>query len=281
MRPRRTLARGQADFDREKTLHAEGIVSDSALDAARQSLAVAQAAFESARLDAASLDDHGAERRRVQAAVEQARGSLAGAAARLEHTRVRAPADGIVLTRDVEPGDAVQPGRVLMEMAVKAETQLTAEPDEKNLSLLAAGQKALASADAFPERLFPARVVYVSPSVDRSRGTVEVRLAVDQPPDYLRPDMTISVDIEVGRRASALAIPAGAVRDPTSARPWALVVRGGRAVRLDLGLGARGEAWFEVLGGLVEGDLVVPRDVKGVVIGQRARPLLQDAAARR
>jgi HlyD family secretion protein len=253
-------------------------VSDSQRDATRQALAAAQASFETARLQAASLGDQGAERRLAQAALDEARGALASAEARLLHTRITAPGDGLVLTRDVEPGDAVQPGRVLMEMTVAAEVQLTAEPDEKNLALLAPGQKAIASAEAFPEGRFDARVIFVSPSVDRSRGTVEVRLAVDQPPEYLRPEMTVSVDIEVGRRAGALAIPASGVRDPTTEKPWALVVRDGRIVRVELALGVRGTSWLEVRSGLVEGDLVVPRDARGVVIGQRVRPVVRAAA---
>ena len=80
--------------------------------------------------------------------------------------------------------------------------------DERNLGKLALGQKALASADAYPDQRFAAVVSYINPGVDITRASVEVKLTVADPPDYLRQDMTVSVDIEVareGRRAGAAA----------------------------------------------------------------------------
>ena len=269
-----SLRKTQADFGRIRGLAEVGVVSTEQLDQARQGRDVAQGAQEVARLELANLADSGAERRRVGAALVQTQAALAAATARLGHTRITAPAAGQVLTRSVEPGDAVQPGSVLMEMIVRGETQLTAEPDEKNLALLQVGQHALASADAFPDQRFPARVIYVSPSVDAQRGTIELRLAVDDPPGYLRSDMTVSVDVEVARRSSVLAVPADAVREPTSATPWVLIAKDGRVVRRDVRPGARGESWIEITSGLGEGDLVIPAGAKAIVAGQRvhARP---------
>jgi HlyD family secretion protein len=225
-----------------------------------------------ARLEAESLAPNGAESRRAEATLAQARGALAAAEARLGYTRIHAPGKGVILTRDVEPGDAVQAGQVLMEMSLDAPTQLASEPTEKNLAVLAPGQKALASADAFPGERFTARVIYVSPSVDAERGTVEVRLAVDDPPPYLRPELTVSVEIEVARREGVLAVPVDGVRDPTSSTPWVMTLRDGRVERQDVRLGAQGESWVEVIEGLVEGDWVVPSTAAGIVLGQRARP---------
>jgi HlyD family secretion protein len=274
-----TLRTATVDFDRIEALHRDGIASTEQLDKARQSLNVARAACEAARLEALSLGKGGTQRRRIEAALEQSRGDLVEAQSRLAHTRITAPADGVVLTRDVEPGDAVQPGRVLMEVSLRAETQLTAEPDERSLAVLRPGQSAVASADAFPDARFPASVVYVSPSVDAERGTIEVRLAVEDPPDYMRPDMTVSVDIEVARKRAVLTIPTGVVRDPMGERPWVLVLRHGRLARQEIGLGARGERWTEVTAGLEEGDLVLPVAARAVAAGQRARARVIDADA--
>jgi HlyD family secretion protein len=274
-----TLRTATVDFQRIEGLHRTGIASAEQLDQARQSLAVARAGCEAARLKASSLAKGGTQRRRIEAALQQARGNLAEAQSRLKHTRITAPADGVVLTRNVEPGDAVQPGPVLMEVSLSAETQLAAQPDEKSLALLRPGQSAVASADAFPDARFAARVVYVSPSVDAERGTIEVRLAVENPPDYLRPDMTVSVDIEVAHKPSALTIPTDVVREPMAERPWVLVLRHGRLERREITLGARGERWTEVTTGLEEADLVVPAAVRGVAAGQRARARVIDADA--
>lgn len=182
-----------------------------------------------------------------------------------------APADGVVIQRSVEPGQTVSLGAELLILARAGGTQLIIEPDETNLPLIAAGQPALASAEAFPERSFPAEVVFIAPAVDRLRGTIEVKLNVPAAPDYLRTDMTVSVEIEVGRRDDALVLPADAVRDLALDQPWVLVVDAGEAVRRDVGIGLRGDGLVEIREGLGEGARVVAS--ASVQAGTRVRPV--------
>lgn len=132
---------------------------------------------------------------------------------RLDRAEIRAPVDGVILSRSIEPGEVAAAGRTLMVLARTGLTQLVIEPDEKNLSLLRVGQSATASAEAFPDRTFGARVAFIAPSIDPTRGTVEVRLEVPEPPAYLRPAMTVSVEVEVAEKRGALVLDAGAVRD--------------------------------------------------------------------
>ncbi len=112
---------------------------------------------------------------------------------------------------------------------------------------------------------------YINPGIDALRGAVEVKLRVPQPPDYLRQDMTVSVDIEVGRRADAVTIPSGAVFDAASAAPWVLVVDGSHAVKRPVKLGLRGEGRIEIVAGLAAGDHVVAAAGAGIAPGQRVR----------
>ena len=249
------LSQAEVKLTRQRTLAEAGSVSRSDLDDAIQARDLAASQVESARIQASAAAS-GADRRSALAALEQARGAEQAAAARLENLSVRSPSAGVVTDRDVEPGDVVQPGRALLVVARDGATQLSVLPDEKNLALLRLGQPATASADAFPDRTFPARVAYIAPAVDLSRGTVEVKLDVDSPPAYLRPDMTVSVNVETGRDPQALVLAAGAIRDP-SASPWALVVRDGRASRQPVTLGMRGDGKVQVLTGLAPGEWVV------------------------
>jgi HlyD family secretion protein len=168
-----------------------------------------------------------------------------------------APAAGTVLIRDVEPGDAAQPGRTLLELALDGPTEIVVFPAEENLGGIRVGALATASADAYPEQSFPARVSLVAPSVDAAQGTVEVRLRVDEPPPYLLPDMTLSVNIEAGRREGASVLPEEAVRGLGTPGPWVAVVRDGRLERQDVEVGLRAGAWVEILSGLAESDAVV------------------------
>jgi len=165
----------------------------------------------------------------------------------------------------------VQPGKELMALAPAGETQIVVQIDEKNLGLLAVGQKAIASADAYPAQRFAAEVVYINPGVDPLRGAVEVKFRVPEPPAFLRQDMTVSVDTEVARRSDTIVVPSDAVRDASGAHPWVLAVRGLRAARLPVKLGLRGDGRVEVLEGVEPGDNLIPASNALVKPGQRVR----------
>lgn len=267
------LAQARRDLSRAEALGKDGLLSDRDLEDARRAVGLAVSRERSAALTARSAAPGGAEERRVTAEVAAARAAEAAAAARLALHSVEAPADGTVLTRTVERGDVVTPGTALFTVALDAETLLLAQPDERNLASLSVGQRARASADAFADRSFPAEVVLVSPGVDLAKGTVDVRLRVPEPPPYLRPDMTLSVEIETGRKASALVVPVASVLDPRT-KPWVLVVEGGRAARRDVTLGLLGGDVAEVVAGLAEGEPVLLPEVPPVLPGERVRTVL-------
>ena len=260
---------------RNQELHAKGFIGQAALDDAQRNLDVAESQWRAAQVQAQSSRPAGSDAALARTALEQARASHALAAARLAQHTVYAPADGVLIGRNVEPGAIVQPGKDLMLLAPAGDTELVVQIDEKNLAKLALGQKAQASADAYPAGRFDAQIVYINPGVDAARGAVEVKLGVPSAPATLRQDMTVSVEIEVARRANALVIPAEAVRDAASAQPWALAVRDGHAVRVPLKLGLRGDARIEVLegipGGVTAGERLVPPANGLVKAGQRVR----------
>lgn len=278
--PQRAQAVRQAEVEQEQarkaleraqSLFEVGAMTRSQLDDARAAQELARSRLASAEAQATASAQGGSEQRLAEAALAQAEAERASAEARLAQTVLTAPVAAAVLRRDVEPGDSVQPGVALLVLARVGDVQLTVEPDERSLAYLQPGQPALASADAFPRERFPARVRTVAPSVDPERGTVEVKLELPQPPGYLRPGMTVSVDIEVGRRDGALLLPTEAVRDASSDTPWVLVLQEGRAARREVRLGLKGEGRVEVVEGLQEGDVVVTSPPRQVRPGQRAR----------
>lgn len=259
------------DTERLQDLFEAGGLSQQELEVAVRSAEAAQARLERARNSAASLAAGGADRRSAEAGVAQARQSVDGALARLENTRLRAPAAGTVLIREVEPGDAVQPGRVLLEIALDGPTELLIFPDERAVAALSEGQAATASADAYPDDRFDATVSRIAPVVDPEQGTIEVRLAVPSPPAYLLPDMTVSVNVELARRADAWTLPLEAVRAPLSDTAWVLVLRDGRAARAPVELGIRDERFVEVTGGVTEDDRIIAAPPGAVDPGDRIR----------
>jgi HlyD family secretion protein len=270
------LSNARAQYERNQQLFKSGYVGQAALDDARRNVDVAETQVETAHKQVQTAQPAGSDSALAVTALEQARANLQAARARHKYTTISAPADGTLIARNVERGDVVQPGKALMVLSPAGETQLVLQLDERNLSRLSLGLKAVASADAYPAQRFDAEVVYINPGVDAQRGTVEVKLRVPQPPDYLRDDMTVSVDIEVARRTAVLTLPADAVRAGDGHSPWVLAVRDGRAVKQPVKLGLRGEGSVEIVEGLAEGELAVATGTAGVSPGERVRPSLHE-----
>lgn len=255
----------QASREATRRRNAEaGILSAEEIEQAVEAERVARNNYETVRLKAAAL---------APGQVEEAslREQLSVAQAQLAKTKIRATVAGTVLTRDVEPGDLVQPGRTLFTIAMDGNTEIRVPLDERNLSRLALSQKATAIADAYPDKPFPARINFIAPSIDPQRGTVEVRLSVDPVPDFLRQDMTVSVNVETGRRDRTLAIPNDALGKVQGDQATVLLVRDSKIQRQKVKLGLRGLAMSEVISGLKVGDQVLSDATSTLKDGTRVR----------
>ncbi|MFC5499402.1 efflux RND transporter periplasmic adaptor subunit [Caenimonas terrae] len=267
------LDNARAQLRRNADLFRQGFIGQAALDDLQKAVDLAQAQLHSAQKQVETARSGGSDHAIAVTALQQARASADAAHSRLRYATIEAPVAGTLIDRSVEAGDVVQPGKALMVLSPAGETELVVQIDEKNIHLLALGQQARASADAYPESRFDARLVYINPGVDAQRGSVEVKLAVAEPPAYLRQDMTVSVDIQVAARPAAVLVPTDAVHDVDAAAPWVLRVEEGRARRRPVRLGLRSGGLSEVLDGLRAGDLVVPAAEARIRDGSRLRPL--------
>lgn len=260
------LAQASRELERRRDLVERQLLARETLEQAAQAETVARSVAEQARL---ALDALVAG----NSAEAAARARVANARAQLDKTVIRAEVAGTVLTRNAEPGDLVQPGRVLFEIAPTGDTELLVPLDERNLAVLAIGQPAQAVADSFPTQPFAATVSFIAPGVDPQRGTIDVRLTAAPPPAFLRQGMTVSVNVETGRRAGALVVPNDALTllDGNRAELW--LVSGGRATRRAVELGLRGLSQSEVTSGLQAGDWILADAQAPVAEGERVRPV--------
>ena len=249
----------QADFERTQALVVKGFLSEARLDEAKRGVAVAQAQLASAQAQRVAIAEQGTEVAQAQAQLALAGSATVAARARLAQSVLTAPADAKVLTRLVEPGQIVQPGRTLLSLALIGPTQLVAQVDERYLEQLQVSQTATALADAYPDQRFAARIQSIAPLVDAQRGAIEVKFSLlQQPPAFLREDMTLSIEVETARRERALVLPVNALRgneSSNSAMVW--IARDGRVEERKVRLGLRTLSAVEVLEGLAEGDLVL------------------------
>ncbi len=252
------------EAERAAALLARGLIAKEQAEQAAETREIAQAQAARAAAVAEALAPGGVEEKLL-------RERIGTATALLARTAVRSLIAGTVLRRLAEPGDVLSAGRGIVEVAVDGPTEIVAQVDERNLDRLALGQPALVSADAFPERREPGEVSFIAPAVDAQTGTVEVRVRVPEPPAYLRQDMTVSIDVEVGRREDALSLPLDALRNPRAGSAEVLAVREGRVERVTVRTGLRGLDRVEVLEGLAAGEFVLP--ARAVVEpGARVRP---------
>lgn len=264
---RTNLDQATRERERRDALYERGLLSVELREQARRAEIVARVAHERARLAAASLAEGGSEEQMLRQRLEAARVALS-------RTRIHTQVDGIVQSRAVEPGDLVQPGRTLLEIARAGGREILLPLDEKDLAPVAPGQLAQVVADAYPERAVPARVSYLAPAVDTSRGTLDVHLDLLDPADFLRQGMTVSVNIETGRRERALVLPNDALFVREGSRGEALRVKGGRVERVAVRLGLRGTGLSEVVEGLEPGDRVLAAaEEEGRRVRLRERPL--------
>ena len=221
--------------EREKSIEAEKLARNN---------------LESARLKVASLAPDKVEETKL-------REQLAALQAQLAKTKIRAEVSGIILTRNVEPGDLVQPSQTLFTIALDGATEIRVPFDERNLPLLALQQKAAVITDAYPDQPFPAHINFIAPSIDAQRGTIDIRLTVDPVPDFLRQDMTVSVNVETNKRERTLVIPNDALSSISGNKAMVILVRDRKIQRHPITLGLRGLVMSEVVAGLKEGDHVL------------------------
>jgi HlyD family secretion protein len=190
-----------AQLQKLRELSNNKVPSQSELDAA-------EAAYERAKADEAS----------ARAAVLQAQATLEAYEADLSKSVIRSPINGIVLTRNIEPGQTVAASfqaPVLFTLAEDlTQMELHVNVDEADIGKIREGQKATFTVSAYPNRIFEARITQARYGSSTTSGVVtyETILKVNNSDLSLRPGMTATADIVVKKVENAILIPSAALR---------------------------------------------------------------------
>ena len=207
-------ARATLEEQRLKTARTERLADRQYV--APQEVETARAALERAQAATTS--------RRAQISVAEA--ALESARTSLRKASIRAPIDGLVLSRSVDPGQAVAASfqtPVLFTLAEDLERmELRVDVDEADVGAVQAGQAATFTVDAYPGRTFPASVtkVHYAPKTVSGVVTYEAVMTVDNRDGLLRPGMTATADITTDTIEDALLVPNSALRfAPPGASP--------------------------------------------------------------
>ena len=199
----------------------------------------------------------------------------------LEDTVIRAPFDGVAISKDAQPGEMVSPISAgggftrtgISTIVDMASLEIEVDVNESYINRVSDGQRVVANLDAYPDWDIPGSVITTIPAADRQRATVLVRIAFDELGDpRILPDMGVNVAfLEPGRAVAAAAaaprvwLPSAAVRRDGE-QAVVFVARGGAVERRPVSLGVENGADVEVLAGVAPGTRVVvagPADLAG------------------
>jgi Cu(I)/Ag(I) efflux system membrane fusion protein len=184
---------------------------------------------------------------------------------RLERTRkptktltLHAPMSGVVTKKDVVMGHRLQEGDMPYEITDLREVWVLADAYESDLARLKLGMPATLSLQAFPNRTFKGRVIFIDPLLDPKTRTAKVRLSFPNPTGELRPEMFGEVTLQAQAR-QGLRIPADAVIDSGTRKVVFVALGEGKFQPREVRVGAAGPDFVEVVSGLGAGEQVVTR----------------------
>ena len=278
------LENAQVTLNRTKTLVSQGVMSKQALDDAQAKYDSALAHVNSLQktLDLSVLGPRQEEIDAMRGQVTQAKGALAYAMTQDENTVIRAPVTGTVLERAVEKGEFLTTMFVgdkgakgyVVALADLNDLEVELDISQNDFAKLSAHQKGIVTTDAFPDRKYDGFIYEISPEANRQKATVQIKVKVQNPDDYLRPEMNASVAFVSDEKVTAagpsrpvIVIPNSAIRDNA-----VFVMFEGKAVRRAVKTGATNSKGVRIDEGLIGGeDLIVspPADLKA---GDRVKP---------
>jgi HlyD family secretion protein len=256
----------KATLDRNMEMQKEGVVSRQALDDANKDYLAALTRRDSFK---AQLGVDTAKLKQARAQVMQSQASLKQLEEQLSYTTIVAPMDGVILSRDVEIGDAVSSILVLGSTATLIMTEgdvnevyVQGKVDEADIAHVYLGQPARIKVESFRDRTFNGKVTKIAPlGVEKDNVTTfEVRVSINNPGGELKANMTANAEILLDEHKGVLTVPENAVmydnqKNASVEIPDKRQKDGQRKVPVKVGL-SNGSV-TEVLSGVKEGDQVV------------------------
>src|ERR1700733_9632055 len=262
------LTNAQRDYDRQKSLMQGHFVSQAAVDNAQTTVDALQAQLATQRSN-----------------VDVVARAMSVAERNLDDTIVRAPFSGIVTVKAAQPGEMVSPvsagggfPRTGIGTIVDMDSlEIQVDVNENFINRVRPAQQATAKLNAYPDWQIPAHVVAVIPTADRSKGTVTVRIALDQKDARILPEMGVRVSFldntgpePGGKIAAGVTLPSNAVQG-SGATGTVFVAHGETLERRAVRLGAGSSDSITVLSGLAAGDRVAVGDFSQLKDGAKIR----------
>ena len=284
---RATAANDKINLDRMRDLASQGVVSKQALDDATARNDASQQRVNS--LDQSfRMSKIGPRTEQIQRArgdLGQAQGQMDYAKSQLDATVIRAPVTGTILERTAEKGELVTaqfasgaeggPRGSVVALADLSDIQVELDIAQDDFAKLGPKQEGTVTLDAFKDRHYKGVIAEISPEANRQKATVQVKVQILNPDEFLRPEMNASVQFLANdsktatRKQVGAFVPTQALRDQDG-KKFVFIVLNGRTLRRDVNvLGPRSGGYL--VDSLVGGESLVtaaPADLKD---GQKIR----------
>jgi HlyD family secretion protein len=279
---RATLANDKITLDRTRDLTAQGVLSRQALDDATAKFEADQQRVNSLEkgFQLAKIGPRAEEIARARGAATQAEGQEAYAKSLLEATLIRAPVTGTILERTAEKGELVTsqfasqaeggPQGEVVALADLNDLQVELDIAQDDFAKLSSKQKGTVTVDAFPDRKYEGMIAEISPEANRQKATVQVKVQIQNPDEYLRPEMNATVKFVANQEKkstvsgpSGVLVPSSSVKDEDGKKVVFIAFRG-KALRREVKIISQRSGGFLVQG-LTGGEEVIaatPQNLK-------------------
>ncbi len=258
------LAEAERQARQAETLFKSGAISNeeyqqklTAVKLNKSNLAIAEAQLDMLRSGARQI-----EREILEAEVEQAEAQLRTAELQLNQASIKAPVDGVVLIKFIEPGTFIQPGTPLFKIGPLSELEVRAYILETDAIRVKVGQKAHIVGDVLGTNTVQGRVVEVAPeaivrvsSLGVEQRRVPVKIILEEIRE-LRPGFNVDARIITGEKSKTLFVPETAVFSENG-KNFVFVVEKGRLAKRMVTEGLKNSEFIEITAGLQEGEEVV------------------------
>jgi len=270
---RATLVDDTATLERTKNLWAQGVVSKQALDDATARNEADQQRVNSLEkgFQLVKIGPRQEEIARARGAYQQAKGQADYAKSQLDATLIRAPVSGTILERTAEKGELITaqfasaaeggPQGSVVALADLNDIQVELDIAQDDFSKLGPNQKGVVALDAYPDRKYNGEIAQISPEANRQKATVQVKVQILNPDNYLRPDMNATVKFlsnepkTTNAGPTGVFVPSNAVRDHDGKKVVFLAFNGKALMREVQIISQRSGG--VLVGGLVGGESVI------------------------
>jgi HlyD family secretion protein len=271
---RATLTNDKITLDRNREMWSQGVVSRQAFDDAQARFDADQQRTNSLQkaFELAKIGPRQEEITRARGALMQASGQEAYAKSWLDATVIRAPVTGTILERTAEKGELVTaqfasgaeggPQGQVVALADLNDLQVELDIAQDDFARLDTKQKGIVSVDAYPDRKYDGVIHEISPEANRQKATVQVKVQILNPDQYLRPEMNSTVKFltddarkTAGPQSSGVLVPTTAIRTEDGKKIVFLAFNG-KALRREVQVISQRSSGFMVQG-LLGGESVI------------------------